>query len=155
MRTEIKTNKQKQNKNFFIERYFRYWQWSFQMIQKIKEYAKYLWKVFLNSKQMVGMGCVCLTAATLWSNKGIRDNCLIYWWVWMAEICLHSMWHYFMGRKIYKSCEEEEYKQTVQREKYDTIFPWCHRIMQLLICQLITMATVLRLRYRYRYRYKY
>lgn len=74
MRTEIQTNKQKQNKNFFIERYFRYWQWSFQMIQKIKEYAKYLWKAFLNSKQMVGMGCVCLTAATLWSNKGIETT---------------------------------------------------------------------------------
>lgn len=41
----------------------------------------------------------------------------------MAEIRLHSVWHYFMGRKIYKSSEEEEYKQTVQREKHDNLPP--------------------------------
>lgn len=41
----------------------------------------------------------------------------------MAEICLHSIWHYFMGREIYKSSEAEEYKQTVQREKYENLLP--------------------------------
>lgn len=30
----------------------------------------------------------------------------------MAENHLHSKWRYFMGRKMYKSSEEEEYKQT-------------------------------------------
>lgn len=72
---------------------------------------------------MVGKGCVCLTAATLWSSKVILDNCWICWWVWMAEIRLHSMWHYFTGRKTYKSSEEEEYKQAVQREKHENLPP--------------------------------
>lgn len=34
------------------------------------------------------------------------------WWVWLAENHLHSKWHYFMGRQMYKSSEEKEYKQT-------------------------------------------
>lgn len=30
----------------------------------------------------------------------------------MAENHLHSKWYYFMGRKMYKSSEEEKCKQT-------------------------------------------
>lgn len=42
--------------------------------KETRRIGKYLWKLFLNSRQMVGMACMCLKAATLRSNKGIIDN---------------------------------------------------------------------------------
>lgn len=95
------------------------------------------------------MGCVCLTAATLWSSKVILDNYLICWWVWVAEIRLPSMWHYFTGQKIYKSPEEEKYKQTMQREKHENL-PQVPQNYVLLAYQAITLAPVLKYRYRYK-----
>lgn len=81
------------------------------------------------------------------------------WWVWLAENHLHSKWHYFMGRQMYKSSEEKEYKQTSAEGEVGQTSPTAPEVcmpqshsheyygkssLQLLIYQAITLGTVLR-----------
>lgn len=82
--------------------------------------GKHLWKLFLKSRQMVGMAYMCLTAATCgvtktsWSADGFESH---------RTVCTQRD---AIGRKMQKSSEEEECKQKCGHGSR-TSFPHCHK----------------------------
>lgn len=87
---------------------------------KRRRIGKYLWKLFLNSRQMAGMAYMCLTAATRgvtktsWSADGFESH---------RAVCTQRD---TIRRKMQKS-SEEEYKQK-RGYRSRTSFPHCHKL---------------------------